>query len=34
MIPNDPLGLPSGERTEWPQFGDDRFGRAIGRDTG
>jgi len=23
MIPNDPLGLPGGERSERPQFGDD-----------
>ena len=30
MIPNNPLGLPGGERSERPQFGDDSFGRAIG----
>src|ERR1700730_1539093 len=30
MIPNHPLGLPGGERSERPQFGDDGFDRAIG----
>src|SRR4029077_4466228 len=29
MIPNNPLGLPGGERSERPQFGDDAFDRAI-----
>ena len=30
MIPNYPLGLPGGERSELPQVRDDGFGRAIG----
>jgi len=30
MIPNNPLGLPGGECSERPQFGDDGFGRPIG----
>jgi hypothetical protein len=30
MIPNNPLGLPGGERSERPQSGDDGFDRAIG----
>src|SRR5712671_798629 len=29
MIPNNPLGLPGGERSERPQFGDDGLGRPI-----
>src|SRR5712671_6050174 len=30
MIANHPLGLPGGERSERPQFGDDGLDRAIG----
>jgi hypothetical protein len=30
MIPNYPLGLPGGKRSERPQFGDGGFGRANG----
>src|ERR1700692_754657 len=30
MIPNYPFGLPGGERSERPQFGDDGFDRALG----
>src|SRR3954467_12568415 len=30
VIPNYPLGLPGGERSERPQFGNDGFGWAIG----
>src|SRR5258708_9896304 len=30
MIPNYPLCLPGGERSERPQFGDDGFDRALG----
>src|ERR1700720_3980007 len=30
MIPYNPLGLPGGECSERPQFGDDGFDRAIG----
>src|ERR1700720_4633254 len=30
MISDNPLGLPGGERSDRPQFGDDAFDRAIG----
>src|ERR1700730_9172129 len=30
MIPYNPLGLPGGERSGRPEFGDDGFDRAIG----
>src|SRR5450755_2445454 len=30
MIPNYPLGLPGGECSEGPKFGDDGFYRALG----
>jgi hypothetical protein len=30
VIANNPLGLPGGKDSEWPQFGHDRFHRAVG----